>query len=227
MTDLDGSVVLVTGANGGLGAHFVRQALERGATTVYATARTPRDWDDPRVVPLALDVTDDASVRATAEAAADTTVLVNNAGILRRADLLSDPLDDLVAQLDTNLYGPLRTTRAFAPRLAAARGAVVNVASVMSWLPQGGGYGVSKAALWSATNALRLRLAPEGVHVLGAYLAYTDTPMNDGLAVERMNDPADVVRAIYDGLEAGEAEVLADEITRQVRAGLGRPLVTA
>lgn len=51
MTDLTNAVVLVTGANGGLGAEFVRQALERGATKVYATARNPRTWDDERIVP--------------------------------------------------------------------------------------------------------------------------------------------------------------------------------
>ena len=58
MTKLAESVVLVTGANGGLGTEFVRQALARGARRVYATARTPRTWDDDRVVPLVLDVTD-------------------------------------------------------------------------------------------------------------------------------------------------------------------------
>ena len=57
MTSLQGAVVLVTGANGGLGTEFVHQALERGAAKVYATARTPREWNDDRVVPLQLDVT--------------------------------------------------------------------------------------------------------------------------------------------------------------------------
>ena len=57
MTTLQGAVVLVTGANGGLGTEFVRQALDRGAAKVYATARTPREWNDDRIVPLQLDVT--------------------------------------------------------------------------------------------------------------------------------------------------------------------------
>ena len=64
MTKLAGSVVLVTGANGGLGTEFVRQAVARGARRVYATARKPRTWDDERVVPLALDVTEPGSVAA-------------------------------------------------------------------------------------------------------------------------------------------------------------------
>src|SRR3954465_12729403 len=81
MTSLDGAVVLVTGANGGLGIEFVQQALDRGAAKVYATARTPRQWDDARVVPLTLDVLDPASIAPAVEAAGDPTVLVNNAGV--------------------------------------------------------------------------------------------------------------------------------------------------
>ncbi|MGC0379754.1 SDR family oxidoreductase [Streptomyces sp. SAI-229] len=220
MTRIDGAVVLVTGANGGLGTEFVEQALERGAAKVYAAARRPRAWADGRVEPLQLDVTDHESVIAAAEAAADTTILVNNAGVLRRGTILRASLEDIRAQLETNFVGPVAMTQAFADGLRGAKGAVVNVASVMSWLAQGHGYSASKAALWSATDSMRLEFAPDDVHVVGAYLAYTDTPMNAGNP-QPANDPADVVRAIYDGLVAGELEVLADEITRSVRAGLG------
>jgi NAD(P)-dependent dehydrogenase (short-subunit alcohol dehydrogenase family) len=223
MTAIEGSVALVTGANGGLGTEFVAQLLERGAAKVYAAARAPRTWTDPRVVPLLLDVTDPASIAAAAREAADTAILVNNAGILRRGDLLTAPIADIRAQMDTNLFGPLETTRAFADALIRGGGAVVNVASVLSWLPIGKGYGLSKAALWSATNALRLELAPAGVHVLGAYLAFTDTPMNDGLSVRAMNRPDAVVRQILDGLAVDADEVLADETTRAVRARLAGP----
>ena len=66
MTQLTHSVVLVTGANRGLGAAFVRQALARGARKVYATARHPLDYADDRVVALALDVTDEEAIRALA-----------------------------------------------------------------------------------------------------------------------------------------------------------------
>lgn len=81
MPSLTESVVLVTGANGGIGRHFVREALARGASKVYATARSPRSWDDDRIIPLSLDVTDAGSIQAAAAAAPDVTVLINNAGI--------------------------------------------------------------------------------------------------------------------------------------------------
>lgn len=224
MTELTGATVLVTGANGGLGTEFVRQALDRGARKVYAAARRPQEWGDERVVPLELDVTDEGSVARAAAAADDTSVLVNNAGLLRPGRLVDGDLASLRAHLETNLVGPLLVTSAFAPTLRRARGAVVNVASILSWLGGAGAYGVSKAALWSATDSLRLELAEDGVQVVGAYLGYTDTAMTTGVDAAK-NDPADVVRAVWDGVVAGAHEVLADELTRQVRATLGAPVV--
>ena len=113
MTKLAGSVVLVTGANGGLGTEFVRQAVARGARRVYATARKPRTWDDDRVVPLALDVTEPASVAAAAAAAGDTTIVINNAGVGARGSLLATPLEQVRAVYETNVFGPLAVAQAF------------------------------------------------------------------------------------------------------------------
>lgn len=224
MTTIAGSVVLVTGSNGGLGTQFVHQALTLGARRVYATARHPRDWDDPRVIPHDLDVTDPDSVERMAQDAHDVSVVINNAGIARDGSLLDGSLDDARDQMETNFFGPLLVARAFAPLLRARQGALVNVSSVLAWYPVGEGYSASKAALWSATNAMRIALAPSGVHVLGAYLAQTDTPMMSGRDVDDLNDPADVVRDIYAGLEAGLPEVLADDLTVRVRAGLSQPI---
>jgi NAD(P)-dependent dehydrogenase (short-subunit alcohol dehydrogenase family) len=222
MTSLNNAVVLVTGANGGLGTHFVDQALERGAAKVYATARTPREWDDPRVVPLALDVTDPASVAAAAEAAPDVTVVINNAGASNGSSVVGD--QGASRQLfETNYWGPLAVADAFTPALRKNRGTLLNVLSVLSWLGLGDSYSATKAALWSATNTLRVKLAGDGVHVASLHLGYTDTPMTTNVT-EPKNDPADVIRSAYDGLEAGSFEILADEISRQVKQGLAGPI---
>jgi len=225
MTTLDGAVVLVTGANGGLGREFVAQALRRGAAKVYATARTPREWDDARVVPLALDVTDQASVEAAVKAAGDTTVVVNNAGVSRPGDTITGtPLADVRAVFETNFFGAIAVNRAFAPVLAAnGGGALLDVHSVLSWIGIAGAYSAAKAAFWSATNGFRVELAGQGTHVLGLHLGYTDTPMAAHVTAAK-NDPADVVRAAYDGLEAGSFEVNADELSRNVKAGLSAPV---
>jgi NAD(P)-dependent dehydrogenase (short-subunit alcohol dehydrogenase family) len=224
MTSLSEAVVLVTGANGGLGAEFVKAAVERGAGRVYAAARNPREWGDERVVPLRLDVADPASIDRALDQAGDTTVLVNNAAIFPRGDLLTAPFEDIEATIETNLTGPIRLTRAFAPALRSAGGALVNVGSVLSWFAVGKAHSVSKAGLWMATNAFRLELAPDGVQVLGAYLGPTDTPMQAGSDPAGLNKPAAVVAAVFDALEAGEDEVLVDEMTKKVRAALAQPV---
>lgn len=225
MTALTGRTVLVTGANRGLGREFVQQLLGRGVAKVYAAARNPATiaGDDPRVVALQLDVTDPDSVARAAEVAHDVDVVINNAGLSAPTPVLSADTANLRRELEVNLFGPLAVTSAFADRLAERSGAVVNVASVLSWIGLGGSYSVSKAALWSATDSMRLDLAPRGVQVVGVYMGYVDTDMASGVDAPK-TAPADVVRQVLDGLEGGASEVLADETARQVRAALDRPV---
>jgi len=225
MPSLNGAVVLVTGANGGLGTHFVHDALARGAAKVYATARSPRAWDDERIVPLALDVTDPASIDAAVAAAPDVTVLINNAGAIPpNASLLDVTEADIRANMETNFFGPVFLARAFAPILAAKSQAVlVDVHSVASWYAFGGVYSASKAALWSATNSLRIELAPKGVHVTGVHMGYVDTPMAAHADGPKLL-PAELVTTVYNAVEAGEHEVLADELTVQVKSALSGPV---
>jgi NAD(P)-dependent dehydrogenase (short-subunit alcohol dehydrogenase family) len=224
MTSLHNATVLVTGANGGLGTEFVRQALARGAARVYATARTPATWHDARVVPLTLDVTDPASIAAAADAAQGVSIVVNNAGATVAGGILDTPMGEVRALFETNVFGPLEVARAFAPVLARnGGGALIDIHSALSWLARGGVYSATKAALWSVTNSLRLALIGQGTQVVGAHLGYADTPMTANVTAPKA-DPADIVAAILDALEAGEHEVLADETSRRVKSALSSPL---
>lgn len=225
MSSFNRAVVLVTGANGGIGTRFVRDALERGASKVYATARNPRDWEDDRIVPLALDVTDPSSIQAAVQAAGDVTVLINNAGAgVVTPGILSHTDAEIRNNVETNFLGPLFLARAFAPILSAKASAVIiDIHSAMSWYAVGGIYSATKAALWSATNSLRLELAPKGVHVVGVHVGYVDTAMAAHATDPKM-DPADLVRTVMDAVEAGEYEVLADETSVQLKAGLSAPI---
>src|SRR5215217_3495586 len=120
MSSINGAVVLVTGANGGIGTHFVHDALARGASKVYATARTPRTWEDARIVPLTLDVTDSTSIQAAVDAARDVTVLINNAGAsVASPGILTHTDAEIRSNVETNFLGPLFLARAFAPMLSA------------------------------------------------------------------------------------------------------------
>jgi NAD(P)-dependent dehydrogenase (short-subunit alcohol dehydrogenase family) len=225
MTALAGQTVLITGANRGMGREYIGQLLGRGVTKVYAAARDPQTIDaaDPRVVPLQLDVIDAASVAKAGEVASDVSILINNAGISRATSVLDPDASNLREELETNLFGPLAMASTFADRIAVRSGAVVNVASILAWMPVGASYGVSKAAIWNATDSMRTELAPRGVQVVGVYMGLVDSDMAKFTDYPK-SDPADVIRQVLDGIESGADEVLADEMTRVVRAQLGRPI---
>ncbi|HEV6954902.1 MAG TPA: SDR family oxidoreductase [Promicromonospora sp.] len=218
---LDGRAILVTGANGGLGQHFVREALERGARTVYAATRTPRQWDDERVRPLSLDLTAPEDAARTAAAASDVDLVVNNAGIAPPGDYLTGPEDEVRRVFETNFFGNLRVATAFAPVLAAnGGGTLLNILSAAAWTPVPTAYGASKAAMWAATNGLRTILQRQGTHVAGLLVGMVDTPMGARWDVPKVS-PESVVAQAYDGLAAGLFEIHADEPTRDLKSRLG------
>ena len=220
--NIRGSVALVTGANRGIGHHFTRQLLERGAAKVYATMRTPEVVELPGVEVLRLDITDPASVAAAAAAARDVTLLINNAGISTYQNLVTGDLEKIRLEMETHYFGTMNMVRAFAPTLAGnGGGAILNVLSALSWMSYDGAnaYSAAKAAEWSLTNGIRLELAGQGTTVAALHMGSTDTDMMAGWDIEK-NDPADVVRTALDGLAAGELEILADQGTVQVKAAL-------
>jgi len=217
------SVVFITGANRGLGLAFARAALAAGARKVYAAARDPASITLAGVQPVALDVTNPAQVAAAAQACGDVTLLINNAGIARGAPLLgADAIDAARAELETNYFGPWALARAFAPVLAAnGGGAIVNVLSALSWLslPGAATYSASKSAAWSLSNGLRNELRAQGTLVTSVHVAFMDTDMASHVPGPK-TAPDAVVHQTFEALEAGLPEVLADEVTRQVKAGL-------
>ena len=220
--DLTNSVALVTGANRGLGRHFAAQLLERGAK-VYAGARNPETVDLPGAIPLQIDVTDPASIERAAKVATDVTLLINNAGSSTHQSLIDGDLDLIRLEMDTHYYGTLAVTRAFAPIIEAnGGGSILNVLSVLSWLhPAGAGaYSGAKAAGWALTNAVRDELAPRGIAVSGLHVAYMDTDMAAHIPADQKTDPATVAALALDGVAEGRPEILADDVTRGVKAGL-------
>jgi len=224
MVSIQGAIAVVTGGQRGLGKAIADELLRRGAAKVYATARAPRPSADPRAVSVALDVTDAESVAALAEIAADVQIVVNNAGVAGGHSLLGSDLGEIREVFETNYFGALRVAKAFAPILAAnGGGALVDIHSVLSWMGGFGAYGASKAALWSATNSLRVELEGQGTAVTGVHLGYTDTDMVADVDAAK-NDPRDVARSIVGAVERGDAEVLADDLTRYVKAALSGPV---
>jgi NAD(P)-dependent dehydrogenase (short-subunit alcohol dehydrogenase family) len=221
---IQGSIALVTGANRGLGRAFAEALLAGGAAKVYAAARNPSRIALPGVAPLKLDITEPAQVAAAAKAAGDVTLLINNAAVLQASPFLAETAEASVrAALETNFFGTLAIARAFAPVLKAnGGGAMVNMLSVLSWLnlPTVGSYAASKAAAWALTNGLRNELRAQGTLVVGVHAAFIDTDMARGVQAPKAS-PELVAQQVLAAVEQGMEEVLADDVTRSVKRGLG------
>src|SRR5258708_6962096 len=218
------SVAFVTGANRGLGLAFVKELLGRNARKVYAGVRNPAAMTLPGVVPVQVDVTDPASVSAGAVRCGDVTLLVNNAGIARVNAGALDPavIESAREIFETNFYGVIRSSQAFAPVLSAnGGGAIINVLSDATWFarPMLMAYSATKSAAWSFTNALRIDLREKGIEVLALHVGFLDTDMAKGVDLPK-NDPQQVAARALDALESGREEVLADAQSNAVKRSL-------
>jgi NAD(P)-dependent dehydrogenase (short-subunit alcohol dehydrogenase family) len=226
---LSQSVVLITGANRGLGRALVHTALAAGAGRIYAGARDPQQLAaivktaPDRIIPLALDVTDPASLEAAAARAADTSVLINNAGVLASYNVLTTTREQLAEDFAINAFGMLAVTKALLPALerAAAGGeaALANVLSVVSLasMPALGGYSAAKAAAYSITQALRGELAAKRIAVHAVFPGPIDTDMVRTFEMAKTS-PEVVAQAIIDGIERGVEDIYPDPASRDMFA---------
>lgn len=218
------SVVFITGGNRGLGLAFAQEALRRGAKKVYVGVRSPTEASSPGIIQIKLDVTDPVSIATAAEQCGDTTMLINNAGIARlTSSTLDSAMIDVTREVfETNYYGTIMVSQAFAPILSKnGGGAIINVLSDASWhaRPMLAAYSASKSAVWSFTNALRIELRKQKTLVLGLHVSFMDTDMTKGYEMKKIN-PRQVAEAGLIGIEASKEEVLADDFTREVKQSL-------
>ena len=215
---IQGCTALVTGASRGIGEAYVQALLARGAAKVYAASRDGKGVaDDRRVVPLALDVTDQAQVDAAAARAGDVSLLVNNAGHNSNSGLLkAASIDQARAEMDVNFFGTLRMCRAFAPVLAAqGGGAIVNMVSItaLAHLPMMGSLSASKAALASLTIGVRAELKAQGTSVVGVFPGAVETRMTEGVPVPKIK-PAEAANAALDAVENGDEEIYPSQMAQ-------------
>jgi NAD(P)-dependent dehydrogenase (short-subunit alcohol dehydrogenase family) len=210
---LESEVVFVSDASSGLGRCLVDRFVAEGAARVYAAGRRPAARAGDRVVAVELDVRDPGSIARAGAAAPDTTILLNNDGLPEWPSVAVGGGDvaAVAAHLETNVVGAIRLASAFAPVLAGSgRGVIVMTHSVQAWINLSGAYAVSQAALWSATNALRVELAPAGVHVAGLVLGLCD-------AEPGLDTVAD--RAVA-GIAARDYEIVVDAYGAEIRSKL-------
>jgi NAD(P)-dependent dehydrogenase (short-subunit alcohol dehydrogenase family) len=221
--EITNAVALVTGANRGIGKQLAEALLDAGASKVYAGVRDPASVTDPRLVPVQLDVTDETQVKAAAAELDDVTIVINNAGIGEPGKLFGEgALDAARREIEVNYLGTLGVSLAFAPVLKAnGGGALLNILSVASWVgsPALTTYAASKSAQWSVTNALRVLLREQGTLVTGLHVGFVDTDLTAGLDVPK-TAPETVAEAAVNGIASGAEEVIVDDFSRSVKAGL-------
>jgi NAD(P)-dependent dehydrogenase (short-subunit alcohol dehydrogenase family) len=167
--------VLITGCSSGIGRATALR-LARNGWTVYATARRPdaiADLTDAGCRTLALDVTDEQSMRAAVEQVEHEQgavgVLINNAGYSQSGAIETVPLEAVRRQFETNVFGLVRLTQLVLPKMRAQRwGKIVNVGSMGGRLsfPGGGHYHATKHALEALSDAMRYELRGFGIDVV-------------------------------------------------------------
>jgi NAD(P)-dependent dehydrogenase (short-subunit alcohol dehydrogenase family) len=177
-----GQRALVTGAASGIGRAVARRLASEGAEVVGLDICRDGLQETFASLPGSRHLAADATSEEALAAVGDCEVLVNAAGIMERHDLLAHPLEAWRRTLEVNLKAPLRLSREFArARIAAgAAGAIVNVASVESFvaLPGHAAYTTSKSALLMLTRAFALELARHGIRVNAVAPGVTKTGMN-------------------------------------------------
>lgn len=221
---LKNQVVLITGANGGIGSALVQAFLDEGVKKVYACARKKESLAavsiDPRVQPVEIDITKVASVEAAASTYNDVTVLVNNAGASLGGLLGSQATAR--TEMEVNFFGTHAMCTLFAPVLATnGGGCIVNIISLLAFvnMPSIGTYSASKAALHSLTQGIRGALAKQGTQVIGVYPGPVATKMTEGSQMT-MATPADVAQEVVAGVIANTEDIFPDKMAKDVSQGL-------
>ena len=223
MISISSRAIAISGATGAIAKALIAELKARGAARIYAAARDVSSLKaSDGLVPIKMDVTNDAEVAKAVAAAGDVTLLINNAGINHNTSFMTAP-DIAIAreEIEINYLAPLRVTKAFAPVLIKNKGAVLNLLTILSRvnLPFMGSYCASKAAGLSLTQGLRGELTPKGVRIAAALPGAIDTRMTAMLTIPKMTT-ADAAKEILDGFEAGEEEIYVGEMARGLAQGL-------
>jgi len=215
---LDNKVIFVSGANRGIGKAIVEALLVHKVSKVYAAARKLADlpnFNDARVVPVQLDITNREQIAKAIAQASDVDLLINNAGALSFAGVITGEPAALTHDMAVNYFGTLSMVSGFAPVIEKrGGGAIANVISIVGLASMVGigGYSASKAALFSATQAMRAELKAKNISVHGIFPGPIDTDMAKEFAMEKTS-PKVTAENILAGITAGTEDIFPDPMS--------------
>ena len=214
---LDNKIVFVSGANRGIGKAIVDALLKQNVKKIYAAARKTEDlkFTDSRVVPIKLDITNSEQIQKAVQQASDVNVLINNAGVLSFAGVVTGEANLLMNDMQVNYFGTLNMVHSFVPVLEKnGGGAIANVISVVGLASMAGigGYSASKAALFSATQAMRAELKPKKISIHGIFPGPIDTDMAKEFEMTKTS-PQVTAENIVKGLLEGKEDIFPDPMS--------------
>jgi NAD(P)-dependent dehydrogenase (short-subunit alcohol dehydrogenase family) len=219
--NIEKKTIFVSGANRGIGKSIVEALLKQPVVKIYAAARNIEDvpeFGDIRVVPVKLDITDPDLIKKAVDEAQDVDVLINNAGVATLSSVVTSEPDILRYDMNVNYFGTLNMIRFFVPVLEKrGNGAIANVISIVGLASMFsiGGYSASKAALFSATQAMRVELKAKNISVHGIFPGPIDTDMSRDSDMPKTSAQV-AAENIVEGIIAGQEDIFPDPMSSQL-----------
>lgn len=225
--DIQNKVVLITGANRGIGKTLVEAMISAGASKVYAavrkleSAKSLVDTYGYKVVPIQIDLDRPETITTAAAQATDVELVINNAGILHQSSPLEEQaLARLTDEININVFGLIRMAQAFSPILKAnGGGAFVQLNSVLSikTFASFTTYAASKAAAYAVTQGLREVLEEQGTRVISVHPGPIATDMAQDAGFGEIAEPPSLVaESIVQALKTGGFHAFPDTMAKQI-----------
>lgn len=222
MNQFNNAVVLLTGADGGIGKAFISELIKRNVSKVYITGINLESlsrlasYNPDILFPVILDVTDSKQIKEFSQNHQDINILINNAGIELKSNFLNFKAHEYAQlEMNVNYIGVVNLCNELLPTLKSnSNSAIINILSVasLSIIKRLSTYCASKMATHIFTQSIREDLAEFKIKVFGVYAGYVDTSMSDDIEVEKIS-PSKLVENICNDVNLEKFNIFPDPMS--------------